>query len=116
MPRSTSSPLDEQKQRIAAEQARLLKELAEAEKIARQKAKPVRPTLEPERRLRVSVATPRSVLPPRPQEHIFPGGRVRTTRKQFRRRKTEARLEKIKFLVLCFLFAALILFVWRNLP
>ena len=115
MPRPTSSLLDEQKQRIAAEHARLVKELAAAEKVARQKAKPVRPALEPERRLRVSVATPR-VLPPRPPEHLFPGGRVRTTRKQFRRRRTEARLEQVKFLVLCLLFAALILFVWKNLP
>jgi hypothetical protein len=116
MPRPTSSSLDDQRQRIAAEQARLAKELAAAEKMARQKPKPVRPALEPEKRLKVSTAQPRNILPPRPQDHIFPGGRVRTTRKQFRRRRTEARLEQIKFLVLCFLFAALILFVWRNLP
>ncbi len=110
-----SNPLSEQKQRLAAEQARIARELAAAEKMARQKAKPVRAPLEPERKLRVSTA-PQRILPPRPQEHLFPGGRVRTTRKQFRRRKTEARLEQIKFLVLCFLFAALILFVWKNLP
>ena len=87
-----------------------------AEKMARQKPKPVRVALEPEKKLKVSTAHSRNILPPRPQEHLFPGGRVRTTRKQFRRRKTEARLEQIKFLVLCFLFAALILFVWKNLP
>lgn len=116
MPRPTSSLLDEHKQRIAAEQARLMRELAAAEKMARQKPKPVRVALEPEKKLKVSTAHSRNILPPRPQEHLFPGGRVRTTRKQFRRRKTEARLEQIKFLVLCFLFAALILFVWKNLP
>lgn len=115
MPRPSSNPLAEQKQRLAAEQARLARELAAAEKMARQKPKPVRATLEPERRLRVNTA-PARILPPRPQEHLFPQGRVRTTRKKFRRRKTEARLEQIKFLLLCFLFAALILFVWRNLP
>lgn len=116
MPRSTSSPLDEQKQRIAAQQARLAKELAAAEKMAKQQAKPVRPTLEPERRLKVSTTLQRSVLPPRPTDHIFPGGRVRTPRKRLRRRSTEARLAQIKFVMLCLLFAALILFVWRNFP
>ena len=116
MPRPSSNPLSEQKQRLAAEQARLAKELALAEKQARQKPKPARADLEPGRKLRVSTA-PERILPPRPREHLFPqGGRVRTTRKQFRRRKTEARLEQIKFLLLCFLFVALILFLWRNLP
>jgi hypothetical protein len=116
MPRLSSNPLSEQKQRLAAEQARIAKELALAEKQARQKPKPARAALEPERKLRVSTA-PERLLPPRPREHLFPqGGRVRTTRKQFRRRKTEARLEQIKFLLLCFLFAALILFVWKNFP
>ena len=109
------NPLSEQKQRIAAEQARIARELAAAEKMARQKPKPVRATLEPERKLKVSTVQQR-VLPPRPTEHRFPGGRVRTTRKQFRRRKTEARLEQIKFLVLCLLFAAVIFFLLKNLP
>lgn len=85
------------------------------EKLARQKPKPVRPALEPERRLKVTTS-PSRVLPPRPQVHLFPQGRMRTTRKQFRRRKTEARLEQVKFLLLCFLFAALFLFIWKNLP
>ncbi len=116
MPRPSSNPLSEQKQRLAAEQARIAKELALAEKQARQKPKPARAALEPERKLRVSTA-PERILPPRPREHLFPqGGRVRTTRKKFRRRKTEARLEQIKFLLLCFLFAALILFLWKNFP
>jgi hypothetical protein len=116
MPRPSSNPLSEQKQRLAAEQARIAKELAMAEKQARQKPKPARAALEPARKLRVSTA-PERILPPRPRDHLFPqGGRARTTRKQFRRRKTEARLEQIKFLLLCFLFAAVILFVWKNFP
>lgn len=115
MPRSTTSLLDERRQRIEAEQALLARQLADAEKVARQKAKPPRATLVPERKLKVST-TPEKILPPRPRAHILPGGRMRTTRKQLRRRKTEARLQQIKFLVLCLLFASLILFVWRNLP
>jgi len=115
MPRPSSNPLSEQKQRLAAEQARIARELAAMEKLARQKPKPVRAQLEPERKLRVNT-TPARILPPRPQEHLFPEGRVRTTRKKFRRRKTEARLEQIKFLVLCLIFAAVILFVWKNFP
>jgi len=115
MPRPTSNSLTEQKQRLAAEQARIERELAAMEKLARQKAKPARASLEPEKKLRVAT-TPARVLPPRPQEHLFPEGRVRTTRKKFRRRKTEARLEQIKFLVLCLLFALVILFLWQNFP
>ena len=116
MPRPSSNPLSEQKQRLATEQARIAKELALAEKQARQKPKPARVALEPERKLR-AITAPERILPPRPRDHLFPqGARVRTTRKQFRRRKTEARLEQIKFLLLCFLFAAVILFIWKNIP
>ncbi|MBJ7258276.1 MAG: hypothetical protein JHD33_01970 [Chthoniobacterales bacterium] len=107
--------LSEQKQRIVSEQARIAREMVAAEKQARQKPKPVRVALEPARRLRVSTA-PQRILPPRPPEHLFPGGRMQTTRKQFRRRKTEVRLEQVKFLLLCVLFAALILFAWKHLP
>lgn len=116
MPRPSLNPLNAQRQRLAAEQARVARELAAMEKLARQKPKPVRPTLEPERRLKVNTA-PSRILPPRPQAHLFPQGRMRSTKgKRFRRRKTEARLEQVKFLLLCFLFAALILFVWKNFP
>lgn len=115
MPRPSSNSLSEQKQHLAAEQARIARELAAMEKLARQKPKPARAELEPGKRLRVNT-TPGRILPPRPHEHLFPEGRVRTTRKKFRRRKTEARLEQIKFLMLCLIFAAVILFVWKNFP
>ncbi|MFZ9933523.1 MAG: hypothetical protein ACO3G9_10050 [Chthoniobacterales bacterium] len=116
MPRPSSNSLSEQKKLLAARQALLAKELAMAEKQARQKAKPARATLEPERRLRVST-TPDRVLPPRPREHLFPQGeRVRTTRNKFRRRKTEAKIQQIKFLLLCLIFVTLIVLIWKNFP
>lgn len=114
MPRSSSNPLTEQKQRLAAEQARIARELAAMEKLARQKPKPERIKLEPARRLRVETVQGR-VLPPRPRDHIFPTGRTRTPRKKFRRRKTEAREAQMKFLVLCVILIGLLLFFWKNL-
>ncbi|MEI7865776.1 MAG: hypothetical protein WCI38_10430 [Chthoniobacterales bacterium] len=86
--------------------------MADAEKTLRIKSRPARPKLEPERKLRINSFTAYE-LPPQPKAHTFPGGRVPLSHK--RRRKTEARLEQIKFLVLCLLFAAFVLFVWKNL-
>ena len=114
MPRRSSNPLSEHKQRLQEAQDQIAREVAAAEKTLRQTAKPARPKLEPERKLRINTFTARE-LPPRPQDHLFPGGRARTTRGQKRRPKTEARLEQIKFLFLCLLFAALVLFLWKNL-
>ena len=94
------------------EHERLAREMAEAEKALRIQSRPVRPKLEPERKLRINSFTAHE-LPPRPKEHTFPGGRI--SRGQKRRRKTEARIEQVKFLVLCLLFAAVVLFVWKNL-
>ncbi len=116
MPRQTPNSLTEQMQRLAAEQARIERELAAAEKQARRKPKPARATLEPERRLKVHAGANPVILPPRPEAHRFPDGRVRSTRKKTRRRKSEARYEQTKFLLLCILFFALVLFVWKNIP
>lgn len=116
MPRPPSNSLSEQKRLLAAEQARIARELAEAEKLARRKPKPVRASLEPSRRLRVSTA-PEHILPPRPAGHRFPGGdSPLPSRRKIRRPRAEVRFEQVKFLLLCLLFAALILIVWKNLP
>ena len=116
MPRKSSNPLTEQKQRLAAEQERLVREMAAMEKLARQKPKPVRATLEPGRRLRVETTGGR-VLPPRPRSHIFPTSDQHTTRPQSRRRrKKEARLGQKRFVLLCFILAAVLFFVWKSLP
>lgn len=116
MPRTSSNPLTEQKQRLAAEQERIAREMAAAEKLARQKPKPVRATLEPGRRLRVDTVGGR-VHPSRPRNHVFPADGPRQPNKQFRRRrKKEARLAQIKFILLCFLVVALLIFLVKNLP
>lgn len=115
MPRPSTNPFSAQKELLAAEQARLEREMAAALKLARQKPKPARASLEPGRKINVST-TPVRTLPPRPREHLYPGGSIRATRKLPRRRRGELRNQQVKFLVLCFVFVALILLVWRNFP
>jgi hypothetical protein len=115
MPRRSSNPLDEHVQRLQAEQERLKREMALAEKALRRKPKAARPALAPERRHRLNNVAALDL--PRPQEHIFRNverGPART--RPARRRKTDARYAQIKFLVLCLLLAALLVFLWRNLP
>ena len=116
MPRQTTNPLAEQMRQLAAEQARLERELAAAEKEARRKPRPVRPSLEPGRRIKVNTGSAPVILPPRPITHQYPGEPVRTAGKKRRKRKSEVRYERTKFLLLCVLLIALILFVWKNLP
>lgn len=112
--RSPSSPLSEQAQRLRDEHERVMREVAAAEKALRQKPKATRAKTEPERKVRLNNVAAISL--PRPQEHIYRGGTVRTNRRATRRRKADVRLAQIKFLLLCLLLAALVLFVWKNLP
>jgi hypothetical protein len=51
---------------------------------------------------------------PRPADHLIRGASGR--RRPTRRRKTDARIAQIKFLILCLILASLVLFVWKNLP
>jgi hypothetical protein len=114
MPRRTSNPLSDHVRRLQDEQERIMREMAEAEKALRQKPKPSRPKPEPERRTRINNFA--TITMPRPEDHLFPGGKTRLNKRQYRRRKPEARLAQIKFLLLCLLLATIVLFVWRNLP
>jgi hypothetical protein len=111
--RPSSNPLSEHAARLQAEHERLLREMAAMEKAARQKAKPARPKPEPERRTRLN-SNVASLDLPRPADHLIRGGAAR--RRPARRRKTDARIAQIKFLVLCLILASLVLFVWKNLP
>jgi len=90
-----------------------MREVAAAEKALRQRPKTPAPKQEPERKVRINNV---AAALPRPQDHIYRDGTVRTPRRATRRRKTDARLAQIKFLLLCLLLVALLLFVWRNLP
>lgn len=93
-----------------------MREMAAAEKALRQKPKPApRAKPEPENKVRIN-SNVAAIGLPRPQEHIYRGGSAPAPRRATRRRKTDARLAQIKFLLLCLLFAALVLFVWKNLP
>lgn len=115
MARRSSNPLSEHAQRLREEHERVLREMAAAEKALRQKPKvSARPKAEPERPVKIRNVTALSL--PRPQDHIYRDGTVRTPRRATRRRKTDARLAQIKFLLLCLLLAGLVLFVWKNLP
>ena len=111
--RPSSNPLSEHAARLQAEHERLLRELAAAEKAARQKPKTARPRPEPQRPTRIN-SNVASLDLPRPADHRIRGGAAR--RRPGRRRKTDARLAQIKFLVLCLILALLVLFVWKNLP
>lgn len=117
MARRSSSPLSEYEQRLKEEEARLIREMAEAEKALRRApraAKPSpRPKPEPERPVRLNNVAALDL--PRPTDHIFRGGREPGgPRRQHRRRKTDARVAQLKFLLLCLILAAMVLFVWSN--
>lgn len=115
MARRSSNPLSDHVQRLEQEQARLMREMAAAEKAMRQKPKVARPQSVPERKVRLNTVA--AIDLPRPKDHRFIGGSLPTRqRRKTRRPKTDARLAQIKFLLLCLLLAALVLFVWRNLP
>jgi len=113
--RSPSSPLSAHAQKLQEEHDRIMREVAAAEKALRQRPKTPAPKPEPERKVRIN-NNAAAISLPRPQDHIYRDGTVRTPRRATRRRKTDARLAQIKFLLLCLLLVALLLFVWRNLP
>lgn len=114
MPRRSSNPLSDHVQRLQEEHERVMREMAEAEKALRQKPKTPRAKPQPERRVRINNYA--TIGMPRPEDHLFPGGKTRLNKKKYRRPKYEARVAQIKFLLLCLFLAMLILFVWRNLP
>ena len=117
MARRTSNPLSEHARHLQEEHDRILREVAAAEKALRQKPKAAdRPKAEPVRKVRINAAVAASINLPRPPDHTDRGGSARQPRRATRRRKTDARLAQIKFLLLCLLLAALVLFVWKNLP
>lgn len=89
-----------------------MREMAAAEKALRQKPKVARPRPEPERRVRLNNVA--SLDLPRPSDHLIRGGAA--PRRPTRRRKTDARIAQIKFLILCLILASLVLFVWKHLP
>jgi hypothetical protein len=116
MARRPSNPLSEHARALQEEHERILREMAETEKALRQKPKaPARTKPEPERKVRINTSVAASINLPRPHDHIYRGGGS-GPRRATRRRKTDARLAQIKFLLLCLLLAALVLFVWKNLP
>jgi hypothetical protein len=112
--RPTSNPLAEHAARLRAQEERLAREMAEAEKALRRKPKPARPPAVPERKTRLNSNVAALDLP-RPKDHLIRGGEP-SRRHPARRRKTDARIAQIKFLLLCLILASLVLFVWKNLP
>ena len=116
MARRPSNPLSEQAQLLQEQYEQNLRELAHAEKALRRKPKTTAPTKpSAERKVRLNNVAAAISLP-RPQEHTFRGGTPRAPRRNTRRRKTDARLAQIKFLLLCLLLAGLVIFVWKHLP
>ena len=116
MERRPSNPLSEQAQLLQAQYEQTLRELADAEKALRRKPKdapPAKPA--PVRKVRLNNVSSALSLP-RPQEHTFRGSTLRLPQRNTRRRKTDARLAQVKFLLLCLLLAGLFIFLWKHLP
>lgn len=114
MPRDTSNALSEHVRRLKQEQERVLREMAEAERALRQKPKTARSKPVPERKVRINNVA--AIELPRPRDPLAGPGRPSSSRRVPRRTRAQARYEQIKFLLLCLLLAALVLFVWKNLP
>ncbi|MEX0675678.1 MAG: hypothetical protein WEC73_05940 [Chthoniobacterales bacterium] len=114
MARRSSNPISDHVRRLQGEQERLMREMAEAEKALRRKPKTARPRAMPERKTRLNSNVAALDLP-RPKDHLIRGG-VTSQRRPARRRKTDARIAQIKFLLLCLILASIVLFVWKNLP
>ena len=114
MARPSPNPISDHVRRLQEEQDRLLREMAEAEKALRRKPKVARPRAMPERKTRLNSNVAALDLP-RPKDHLIRGGGS-IHRRPTRRRKTDARIAQIKFLLLCLLLAFLVLIVWKNLP
>lgn len=110
----SSNPLAEHVQRLEEQQAQLMREMAIAEKELRRKPKAARPTPSPERKIRLNNNAVAVDLP-QPMEHRWIGGNSRQrSRRGKRRTRTAVRLDQIRFILLCFVLLALVLFVWRN--
>jgi hypothetical protein len=112
MARQTPNPISDHVRRLQEEQDRLMREMAEAEKALRRKPKPARPAPAPGRKVRLNNVAALDL--PRPKDHLIRGGG--SQRHPTRRRKPDARAEQIKFLLLLLILAALLVFVWKNLP
>jgi hypothetical protein len=113
MARPSSNPISDHVRRLQEEQERLMREMAEAEKALRRKPKTERPRPAPERKVRLNNVAALDL--PRPKDHLIRGGET-PRRRPARRRRTDARMAQIKFLLLCLILASLVLFVWKNLP
>lgn len=115
MARRPSNPLDEHVQRLQEQQERLMREMAEAEKALRRKPKATKP--KPVNEVKLRAANVAAIDLPRPIDHRFLGGGAPSRRGRSRRRpKADARIAQVKFLLLCLLLAAVLVFVWKNLP
>lgn len=112
MSHRAQNPISDQARQLAEEHARILRELADAEKALRQKPKPAKPkpAAAPKPRVRINTVAP-TISP------LYGDPRTeRTPRRNARRRRVDARVAQIKFLMLCLLLVGLMLFLWKNLP
>ncbi len=119
MARRSPSPLSAYEEHLRAEQARIAREVAEAEKALRRTPKTAPQTKpEPERKVRLNNVAGLQLHLPRPQDHIIrDAGSVASRRRSSpRRRKSDVRQAQMNFLLLCLLLAAIALFVYLKLP
>lgn len=112
MSRRAQNPISDQARQLAEEHARILRELADAEKALKQKPKAAKPkpAAAPKPRVRINTVAP-TISPTYGEPRS-----ARTPRRNARRTRVDARVAQIKFLMLCLLLVGLMLFLWKNLP
>jgi hypothetical protein len=107
----TPSPISKQARQLAEEHARIMREMADAEKALRQKPKATKPKPAAKPRVRINTV---AAVPLTPLAGDLRANR--SPRRTARRRRVDARVAQIKFLMLCLLLVGLMLFLWKNLP
>lgn len=113
------SPYSDHIERVQKEQARILREMAEAERAAKRKKKAV--TAKPVGVHKIRTTTSAITLP-RPKDHRFVSAGenrgVRSARRGRGRasRPHEVHAARLKFMLLCLFVAVLFFFLWRNAP
>ncbi|MBU3664625.1 MAG: hypothetical protein FGM15_01925 [Chthoniobacterales bacterium] len=115
MPRRPTNPLSEHVQRLQDEHDRLVREMAEMEKNLRRKPKAPKP--KPVQEVKLRAANVAAIDLPRPKDHRYLGGATPMRHARSRRRaKPDVRMAQVKFWLLCLVLAAVLVFVWKNLP
>lgn len=111
------SPYSEDIDRVQKEHARILREMAEAERAAKRKSKSPKPKPVGGYKLRANVP---AITLERPKDHrIVRGGdtpRAARAGRRPGRGPRDVNAARVKFMLLCLFVVLLFFFLWRNAP